>query len=206
MLEALQAGLERLDIQAEQPLCTAYVRYIELLAKWNTAYNLTAVKDPEAMLNRHILDSLSVHSFIRGKYCLDIGTGPGLPGLILALAQPEKHWTLLDSNQKKIRFLRHVVAELNINNVELVHGRIEAFKPTKDFDTIICRAFAPLVRMLEQTGHLLTPDNQLLAMKGKQVKTEIDELGDHKFLIKLNGLALSGDEVSPKLVQIRRSA
>lgn len=206
MLEALQAGLERLDIQAEQPLCTAYLRYIELLVKWNTAYNLTAVKEPEAMLNRHILDSLSVHAFVEGEHCLDIGTGAGLPGMILALAQPEKHWTLLDSNQKKIRFLRHIITELNINNVELVHGRIEAFKPIKDFDTIICRAFAPLVRMLEQTGHLLTTGNQLLAMKGKRVETEIDDLGNHGFLIKLNNLALSEDEAPAKLVQIRRTA
>lgn len=205
MLETLQAGLERLDIKAEQPLCTAYLRYIELLAKWNTAYNLTAVKEPEAMLKRHILDSLSVHSFVEGEHCLDIGTGAGLPGMILALAQPEKHWTLLDSNQKKIRFLRHVVADLNINNVELVHARIEAFKPAKEFDTIICRAFAPLSRMLEQTQHLLTTENQLLAMKGKQVDAEIDELGQHEFLIKLNDLALSGNEASAKLVQIRQS-
>jgi len=206
MLEALQAGLDRLDIKAEQPLCDAYLRYIELLVKWNTAYNLTAVKEPEAMLNRHILDSLSVHSFVEGKHCLDIGTGAGLPGMILAMAQPEKHWTLLDSNQKKLRFLRHVIVDLNINNVELVHGRIEAFKPSKEFDTIICRAFAPLLRMLEQTQHLLTAGNQLLAMKGRQVEAEIDELGNHEFVIKLNDLAHSGDETSAKLVQIRRTA
>lgn len=206
MLETLQAGLQRLDIKAGQPLCTAYLRYIELLAKWNTAYNLTAVKEPEAMLKRHILDSLSVHSFIEGEHCLDIGTGAGLPGMILALVQPEKHWTLLDSNQKKIRFLRHIITELNINNVELVHGRIEVFKPAREFNTIICRAFAPLVRMLEQTQHLLTTGNQLLAMKGRQVDAEVDELGKHEFLIKLNDLALSGDDASAKLVQIRRSA
>tara|TARA_R110000782_G_scaffold16289_6_gene46861 strand:- start:2939 stop:3559 length:621 start_codon:yes stop_codon:yes gene_type:complete len=205
MLEVLQAGLERLDIQAEKALCRDYLRYIELLAKWNVAYNLTAVKEPEAMLNRHLLDSLSVHSFVKGEHCLDIGTGAGLPGMILALAQPEKHWTLLDSNQKKIRFLRHVIAELTVDNVELVHARIETFKPVKEFDTIICRAFAPLPRMLEQTQHLLTTANQLLAMKGKQVETEVDELGCHEFLIKLNDISLSGEEASAKLVQIRRS-
>ena len=165
MLKALQAGLERLDIKAEQALCVAYLRYIELLAKWNVTYNLTAVKGTKAILERHILDSLSVHSFIEGGHCLDIGTGAGLPGMMLVLAQPEKQWTLLDSNQKKIRFLRHITADLNIKNVELVHARIEIFKPEKEFDTMICRAFAPLARMLEQTKHLLTEENQLLAMK-----------------------------------------
>ena len=204
MLEQLQAGLERLDIKAEQPLCTAYLRYIELLSKWNKAYNLTAIKDPEAMLKRHILDSLSVYSFIEGGQCLDIGTGAGLPGMILALAQPEKHWTLLDSNQKKIRFLRHVIVELNINNVELVHSRIEAFKPAQEFDTIICRAFAPLARMLDQVKHLLTRENQLLAMKGRQVETEINELDKHEFLIRLNDLAPSDDD-SARLIQIKRA-
>ena len=206
MLKALQAGLERLDIKAKQPLCVAYLRYIELLAKWNVTYNLTAVKGTKAILERHILDSLSVHSFIEGGHCLDIGTGAGLPGMILVLAQPEKQWTLLDSNQKKIRFLRHVTADLNIKNVELVHARIETFKPEKEFDTIICRAFAPLARMLEQTKHLLTAENQLLAMKGKQVETEIDELGKHEFLIKLSDLALSSNETSTKLVQIKQTA
>ena len=134
------------------------------------------------------------------------GTGAGLPGMMLVLAQPEKQWTLLDSNHKKIRFLRHITADLNIKNVELVHARIEIFKPEKEFDTMICRAFAPLARMLEQTKHLLTEENQLLAMKGKQVETEIDELGKHEFLIKLSDLALSSNETSTKLVQIKRAA
>ena len=206
MLDLLKTGLEGMGLDPAQQPCSQYLAYIELLNKWNKTYNLTAIKQPEAMLNRHVLDSLSVHSFIEGKRCLDVGTGPGLPGMILALAQAETHWTLLDSNQKKVRFLRHVKVELNVNNVEIVQSRVEDFKPEQDFDTVICRAVAPLTRLLEQSKHLITQDNQLLAMKGRQVSDEIDELGEHEFLIKVNELQLYGNDSSANLVQIRRLA
>lgn len=181
MLEALQAGLERLDIKAEQQLCSAYLRYIELLSKWNTAYNLTAVKGPEAMLKRHVLDSLSVHSFIEGDHCLDIGTGPGLPGLILALAQPDKHWTLLDSNVKKTRFLQHVKAQLNISNIDIVHSRADSFQNEDGYSTIICRAFSSLGDFYSASRHLLQDKGTLLAMKADISEKELSEV---KTLIK----------------------
>lgn len=205
MLDKLKAGLLSLGFDPEKHPCEQYLSYIALLDKWNQAYNLTAVKYPEQMLPRHVLDSLSVLSFIKGQHCLDIGTGPGLPGMILALALPKTDWVLLDSNQKKIRFLRHVKAELGINNVELVQSRAESYQPEKDFDTIICRAFAPLNRMLEFSQHLITKHNQLLAMKGKQAKSEIDELGKHKFLIKLHSLGQDKDNSHANLLQIRRA-
>lgn len=205
MLDLLKKGLEGLGLDPEQQPCSQYLAYIEILSKWNKSYNLTAIKQADQMLSRHVLDSLSVASFIKGKRCLDVGTGAGLPGMILALAQPEKHWTLLDSNQKKVRFLRHVKVELNIDNVEIVQARVEEFKPDQAFDTVICRAVAPLTRLLEQTKHLITQDNQLLAMKGKQFSDELDELGEHKFLIKVNNLPHSGDDSAASLVQIRRS-
>jgi len=203
--DLLKAGLESLGFVPEQQPCDHYLAYVELLSKWNQAYNLTAVKRPEDMLQRHVLDSLSVISFIKGNRCLDVGTGPGLPGMILALAQAEAHWILLDSNQKKVRFLRHVKIELEVSNVEIVQSRIKSYKPEMEFDTVICRAFAPLNRMLEQTKHLITQDNQLLAMKGKQVSDEIDKLGEHEFLINVSNLQLSDDNSMAKLVQIRRS-
>ncbi len=205
MQDLLKAGLKSLGLEPEQQPCNQYLDYIALLSKWNRSYNLTAIKDPEQMLSRHVLDSLSIFSFIKGKDCLDVATGPGLPGMILALAQSETHWTLLDCNQKKVRFLRHVKAELNVDNVEIVQFRVEDFKPEKVFDTVICRAFAPLNRMLKQTQHLITCNNQLLAMKGKTVDDEIEELGEHNFLINVNNLQLSDNDSSAKLVQIRRS-
>jgi len=176
MLEVLQAGLERLDIEAEQSLCSAYIKYIELLAKWNTAYNLTAVKEPEAMLKRHVLDSLSVHAFIEGEHCLDIGTGPGLPGLILALAQSERQWTLLDSNVKKTRFLQHVKTQLNISNIEIVHSRAENFQNESRYSTIICRAFSSLGNFYSVSQHLLQDKGILLAMKADISEKEVSEV------------------------------
>ncbi len=199
------AGLQSLGLQHDQQPCSHYIRYVELLHKWNQTYNLTALKQPEQMLSRHVLDSLSVLPFIEGKRCLDIGTGAGLPGLILALALPESEWTLLDSNQKKIRFLQHVKAELQIDNVEVVHSRVEDFIPDKEFDTVICRAFAPLNRMLKFSQHLITNNNQLLAMKGKTIDIELAESDTEKFNIKINDIAIHNDESSAKLVQIRRS-
>ena len=205
MQDLLKTGLEGLGLDPEQQPCSQYLAYIELLYKWNKTYNLTAIKQPEAMLNRHVLDSLSVHSFIKGERCLDVGTGAGLPGMILALSQPKTVWTLLDSNQKKVRFLRHVKAKLNVNNVEIVQVRVETYKPAKKFDTVISRAFAPLARLLEQTQHLITKENQLLAMKGKQVSDEIDQLGEHNFLIKLDDLQLSDADSSANMVTITLS-
>jgi 16S rRNA (guanine527-N7)-methyltransferase len=201
MQEELKAGLESLGFNPEDHPCNQYLDYIALLHKWNKTYNLTAIKDPEEMLERHVLDSLSVLSFIEGQRCLDIGTGPGLPGLILALALPDVDWVLLDSNQKKTRFLNHVKAELEIANVEIIHCRSESYEPEEKFDTIICRAFAPLNRMLEHCQHLLSEHNQLLAMKGKQAQEEINELADHEFSIQLHNFAHFSDA---NLIQIRR--
>jgi 16S rRNA (guanine527-N7)-methyltransferase len=205
MKDKLKAGLKSLSLDPEQHPCSQYLTYIALLHKWNQSYNLTAVKQPEQMLTRHVLDSLSVLPFIKGQHCLDIGTGPGLPGMILALALPESRWTLLDSNQKKVRFLRHVKVELDVGNVEIVQSRVESYEAEIDFDTIICRAFAPLSRLLELTQHLITSNNQLLAMKGKQAGDEIDGLGEHEFSIKLNSLAHATDDSFANLIQIRRA-
>lgn len=205
MLEQLKTGLESLNLNPDQHPCEQYLAYIALLHRWNQAYNLTAVKEPELMLSRHVLDSLSVLPFIMGENCIDIGTGPGLPGMILALALPDTQWVLLDSNQKKVRFLRHVKAELAIANVEIVQSRAESYKSEVDFDTIICRAFAPLNRLLEWCQHLITQNNQLLAMKGKQAKDEIDGLEAHPFCIQLHHLQHLDDDSHANLIRIRRA-
>jgi len=139
--------------------------YVALLQKWNKAYNLTAIREPEAMLTKHIVDSLSIQPYLVGSQILDVGTGAGLPGIPLAIAEPNKQFTLLDGNGKKIRFIRQVLIELGLTNVELIHGRIEALCE-RSFSSITTRAFSALSDMHIIHTDLLAPKGVLLAMKG----------------------------------------
>jgi len=176
LLHGLQEGLKQLGEDPAKHPCDAYLAYIDLLCEWNRAYNLTAIRDPERMLSHHLLDSLSILPYIRGDRCLDVGTGAGLPGLILALAGPRRHWVLLDGNAKKIRFLNRVMLELKPANVELVRSRVEDFRPAELFSTACTRAFASVLQFQRQAGHLITADGILLAMKGRFPAEEAGEL------------------------------
>ena len=174
--EQFRAGLMQLGIEPAPELCRRYMDYVGLLARWNKAYNLTAIDDPEAMLERHVLDSLTVLPFIEGPRCLDVGTGAGAPGLILALASPETEWTLLDSNQKKLRFLRHVKARLGLANIRPLRARVEAHRDAGGFSTITCRAFGSLRKFYDSSRHLLQKNGRLLAMKAAVGETELAEI------------------------------
>lgn len=158
-------------------------RYLLLLQKWNRAYNLTSITDPKEMVIKHILDSLSVGAYLQGDQVIDVGAGAGLPGIPLAIFYPNKQLTLLDSNGKKTRFLAQAKAELQLNNVNVVHSRVEAFSPEQCFDTVISRAFATISDMLLWTKHLCCPKGVFLAMKGAYPTDEINKIGD-QFLIK----------------------
>ncbi len=204
MQDFLEDELNNLGLIPEQCPCDKYLIYIQLLQEWNQAYNLTAIKEPKQIVTRHIINSLSVLPYIKGMHCLDVGTGAGLPGIVLALSQPDKQWVLLDNSQKKIRFLQHVKHQLCIDNIEIIRSRIEEYVPTISFDTVICRAFAPLKRLLQQTGHLVTFSNQLLAMKGEAVDDEIQELTEHNFQIKIFNLPSSDLGAKSKLVKIQK--
>jgi len=152
------------------------LRFIKLIAKWNKAYNLTAVRDPEEMVSMHILDSLAILQHIKPPRVADIGTGAGLPGIPLAICMPDCHFTLVDSNSKKTRFVQQAVLELRLKNVEVVHSRVESLQPEQAFSTVITRAFASMADILKLTGHLLAEDGLLLAMKGQQPDQELAEL------------------------------
>jgi 16S rRNA (guanine527-N7)-methyltransferase len=152
--------------------------YLGELAKWNRAYNLTAVRDPQAMVTRHLLDSLTVHPFLRGRRILDAGTGAGLPGIPLALTNPDKQFVLLDSNGKKTRFVQHAVGALGLHNVEVVQARIEQWETTGLFDTVISRAFSSLQDFVVTSGRCINEAGCLLAMKGRQPSEEIEALPD----------------------------
>ncbi|HEC12265.1 MAG TPA: 16S rRNA (guanine(527)-N(7))-methyltransferase RsmG [Acidiferrobacteraceae bacterium] len=179
--------------------------YLDLLQAWNRASNLTAVRDREAMVTRHLLDSLSITPYIRGPRVLDFGSGAGLPGLPLAMALPDTGFVLLDSNKKKIRFLRHVVATLSLANVEVVESRLEQYQPTRNFDTLTSRAFSDLTTMLHQSRHLFAAGAQLLAMKGKAPREEIAGLPAAYLLEQVVSLDVPGLDAARHLLIITPS-
>ena len=175
-LVLLRAGLERLGEQAEQHPCEQYLKYIDLLVEWNQAYNLTSIKRRDDMIIHHLLDNLAAAGFLQGDYCLDVGSGAGLPGLILAMARPHLQWVLVDSNSKKIRFIRHVKMTLALENVSVVQERIEQFRTERPFSTVISRAFGPLCDYYQAVRGLVAGGGRIIAMKGPLHKDELQVL------------------------------
>jgi 16S rRNA (guanine527-N7)-methyltransferase len=172
----LAAGLAAMGIDADAGQRDGLLAYLSLLVRWNRAYNLTAVRDPIEMVARHLLDSLSVGPYLFGESVLDLGTGPGLPGIPLALLHPQRHFRLLDSNGKKVRFVRQALMDLRLTNCEAVQARIEAYRPGRKFATIVARALASL-SVLQALGEpLLERPGRLLLMKGRTPETELDGL------------------------------
>lgn len=170
----LDDGLAALNVACDGGQRQRLLSLLALLHKWNRAYNLTAVRSPEAMVSRHLLDSASVAFAVRGPTLLDVGSGPGFPGLVLAILNPELQVTLLDSNGKKVRFQRQAVMELGLDNVRCEQVRVESFDAT--FDQIISRAFAALGDFIELTEPLLTAGGEWLAMKGGLEPRELEAL------------------------------
>ncbi|MCI7352463.1 MAG: 16S rRNA (guanine(527)-N(7))-methyltransferase RsmG [[Actinobacillus] rossii] len=175
---------------------TQLVKLVLLLNKWNKTYNLTSVRDPMEMLVKHILDSLVVSSYLQGMRFVDVGTGPGLPGLPLAIVNPDKEFFLLDSLGKRISFIRNAVRELGLTNVEPVLSRVEEFHPDHQFDGVLSRAFASLKDMTDWCHHLPNENGLFYALKGQYHEDEVQEL-DVKFniqqVIKLSVPELEGE-------------
>ena len=194
LIHYLHQGLSDMGLDPQSCPCDAYLQYIELLAKWNRAYNLTGVRDKQRMIHVHVLDSLAALPYIRGNRCLDVGTGAGLPGFILALAQPEVEWTLLDSNGKKIRFLRQLLFEMKTGNVEIVHSRAEKFLSSVPYSSIISRAFGTLNAFYRSVQHLVHPGAWVLAMKGKLPDEELQEVAGLNVPVSVRELRVPGIE------------
>ncbi|MGB9096009.1 16S rRNA (guanine(527)-N(7))-methyltransferase RsmG [Erwinia sp.] len=176
MITKLTSLLKAAAISLSDQQKKQLVGYVEMLNKWNKAYNLTSVRDPEQMLIRHIMDSIVVEPHLRGSRFIDVGTGPGLPGVPLAIVRPEAHFTLLDSLGKRIRFLKQVQHELKLTNIEPVQSRVEDFPAEPPFDGVISRAFASLNDMLSWCHHLPGQTGQFYALKGVVPDDELASL------------------------------
>ncbi len=179
IVAAINAGSAALDQSLATGAADQLATLLEELARWNERVNLTAIRKVPDMVGGHILDSLSVRSQLHGSTILDVGTGAGFPGLPLSIVEPERHFELLDSNGKKLGFVRHVIGELGLNNVDTVKARAEEYAPGERFDTVIARALAAIPQIIKWSGHLVKEDGVLLALKGKYPAKELDELPEN---------------------------
>jgi 16S rRNA (guanine527-N7)-methyltransferase len=198
--EILTAGLEALSLTLTEAQIEQLLAFIKLLAKWNKAYNLTAIRKLEDMVALHLLDSLAILPHIHGQRVIDIGTGAGLPGIPLAICLPDVQFTLLDSNAKKTRFVQQAILELKLPNASVYHSRVEDYQPEVGFDTVTTRAFASLSVIIDVTRHLLAENGIVLAMKGQQLADELAQINQATTLIPI---VVPGVEAERYVVRIQ---
>lgn len=201
----LAAGAARLGLALSPAAQRRLLDYLELLAKWNRVYNLTAVRDPAQMVTRHLLDSLAVAPHVAAATLLDVGSGAGLPGIPLALTDPGLRVTLVDANRKKTAFLRQVAIELAAANIEVVCERVERWEPGRLFEVVITRAFASLAGFVAAAGRLLAPGGRLAAMKGALPQQELTRLPEGWRLARAIPLAVPGLAARRHLILLERA-
>lgn len=175
-VQRLITDAARLGVTLSQHDALRLTGLLDELQRWNRTYNLTAISKREEMVTHHLLDSLAIHPDLHGERIADVGTGAGFPGLPLAVVNPHRRFTLIDSNGKKVRFVSHAVRALELANVEALHARSESLRPSEPFDTVIARAFAALPELVTNVASLCGPRTLVLAMKGKWPREEIEAL------------------------------
>lgn len=204
--KTLKTALENNNFNFSPVINDKFISYLNLLNDWNRVFNLTAIRDPNDMVMLHLIDSLVINPYLHGTNIIDVGTGAGLPGIPLALINPEKNFVLLDSNSKKTRFLTQAILELKISNIEVIHSRCENFQPEKCFDSILSRAFASIQVMLEATRHLICKHGQFLAMKGLFPEEEIKAIPPNFVVVAVHELRINGLDAKRHLVCIKECA
>ena len=209
--ETLQVGLEEMGLVLGVRQQALLLQYLDLLIKWNKAFNLSGVKDPGSMLQRHLLDSLTLMPWMTGQHILDVGTGPGLPGIPLAIAFPDKHFSLLDSNGKKTRFVFQARLELELANVTVHNTRIELYRNEQPVDIIVSRAFSTLADLVAMSRHLLTTNanglpTRIVAMKGIYPADEIAALPADIRVTRAERVQVPGSEVERHLIELTPEA
>ena len=180
------------------------VAYVDLLEKWNRAYNLTAIRDRREIVDRHLIESLSIAPFLSGDSRVDVGTGAGLPGIPLAIIEPSVHYVLLDSNGKKTRFLSEVKRALALSNIDVETTRVESWRPGRHFDAVVTRAFADLGTTLERVDHLMGPQGMLFAMKTESASKEVAEMPPNTEHVASWDISVPGRDWPFQLLAIRR--
>lgn len=198
-------GAARLGIALGAGEAEKLLRLLDELDVWNERMNLTAIRERSQQITKHLLDSLSLQPFLRGERVLDVGTGAGFPGLPLALVNPARHFTLLDSTGKKLKFIDHVCQLLELRNVETVHSRAEAYRPTVRFDSVVSRAVGPVGQFVQYAGHLCAGGGRLLAMKGRNPQAEVDQLPNGWKLAAIHPVSVPALDEQRHIVELCRS-
>ncbi len=198
----LETGLQTLGLESSERVLRLLLKYIGLLNKWNTRFNLSGITDIESMVSRHLLDSLSLNRFLAGTRFVDIGSGAGLPGIPLAILNPQKQFVLIDSNGKKTRFLFEVKTTLGLTNISIENCRIEHYQSPQQIDMVMCRAFSTLEDVVTKAQHLLSSGSALLAMKGRYPEQEILSLPDDFEITRVVKLEIPGNESQRHLIEV----
>jgi len=181
--DLLVEGLHRMSLNLSDQMIDQLMAYLNLIEKWNRVYNLTAIRERDEMIKLHFLDSLSILNHLEMEHVLDVGSGAGFPGIVLAITKPELKVTVIDSVNKKTTFMQQVKSELSLTNLNVVNARVEDYQPTILFDGVITRAFSSIQNMLLMTQHTLQKNGAWLAMKSKDVKEELEALDQNKFTL-----------------------
>ena len=182
-LDLLIEGLERMALKLSDQMIDQLMTYLNLVEKWNRVYNLTAIRERDEMIKLHFLDSLSIFNHVHVKNILDVGSGAGFPGIVLAITKPELKVTVMDSVNKKTTFMQQVKSELALTNLDVVNSRVEDYQPITLFEAVTSRAFSNLKNMMSLTQHTLQKEGMWLAMKSKDVKEELEEFEKNQYTL-----------------------